>query len=62
MKNYENNMRDEHKCIAAKRFIDFFQYEKDKGSTLLFDYETDSNNKISRFFWVDPVSNMTYTL
>lgn len=35
-RNYERNIRDEHKGIYAETLIDFFKSEKDKSSTFLF--------------------------
>ncbi|XP_075504589.1 protein FAR1-RELATED SEQUENCE 5-like [Primulina tabacum] len=62
MRNYEKTLRDEHKGIDVETLIDFFQSEKDKSSTFFFDYETDSDNRFSRCFCVDPVSRRAYTV
>ncbi|XP_073047683.1 protein FAR1-RELATED SEQUENCE 5-like [Primulina eburnea] len=47
IRNYEQSVRDEHK--EREEFI------------VLFDYETDSDNRFTRCFWTDHVSRRAYT-
>ncbi|XP_073049586.1 protein FAR1-RELATED SEQUENCE 5-like [Primulina eburnea] len=61
IRNYEKTLRDEYKGIDADTLIDFFLTEKDKSSTLFFDYETDSDNRFIQCFWADPISSRAYT-
>ncbi|XP_073057390.1 protein FAR1-RELATED SEQUENCE 5-like [Primulina eburnea] len=61
IRNYEKTLRDEHKGIDSETLIDFFLSEKDKSSTFFFDYDTDSDNRLIRCFWADPISKRAYT-
>ncbi|XP_074561432.1 protein FAR1-RELATED SEQUENCE 5-like [Curcuma longa] len=56
IRNFENELRDKQKGIDAETLIEFFSSEKEKNSAFFFDYETDSDNKLSRCFWADHIS------
>ncbi|KAG6437544.1 hypothetical protein SASPL_102463 [Salvia splendens] len=51
IRNFEKELRDEQKGIDAETLIEFFTSEKEKNKSFLFDFETDSNNRFSR--WVN---------
>lgn len=60
IRNLEKTLKYEQKGINAETLIEFFVSEKDKNSTFLFDYETNSENRFSRCFSADSVSRMAY--
>ncbi|KAH6786377.1 hypothetical protein C2S52_005929 [Perilla frutescens var. hirtella] len=62
IRNFEHELRDEQKGIDAETLIEFFGSEKERNSAFVFDYETDSKNRLTRCFWADPTSRRAYSV
>ncbi|XP_059668971.1 protein FAR1-RELATED SEQUENCE 5-like [Cornus florida] len=60
LRNYERDIREKLKGHDAHMMNEYFLSEKEKNPSLFFEIDTDENDRINRYFWVDPHARKAY--